>query len=67
VVSGSADLAYTLGKTQISMSDPEGNVSTRQGKYTVVWRKQNGGWRCVVDMFNFDQPPPTPEEAPTEE
>lgn len=67
VVSGSADLAYTLGTMQIGANDAQGNPVVNQGKYSVVWRRQtDGSWTAVVDMFNFDQPPAAPSPAPEE-
>jgi ketosteroid isomerase-like protein len=68
VVSASGDLGYTLGAMQIGVSSPEGNRSTRHGKYTVVWEKQvDGRWQSVVDMFNFDQGPPVRQAVPAGE
>lgn len=68
VVSGSGDLGYTVGASQVTVHDAQGNPVVNRGKYAVVWRKQaDGAWKCVVDMFNFDQPPAQPSPPAEEE
>jgi ketosteroid isomerase-like protein len=40
-----------------------GKPIAERGKYVEIWREQaDGGWKCIVDIFNSDlpeAPPPT--------
>lgn len=36
------------------------------GHYLEVWRKSDGQWRIVRDIWNSDRPPPAPEAAAEE-
>ncbi|MCG8370262.1 MAG: nuclear transport factor 2 family protein [Proteobacteria bacterium] len=48
VVSPSGDMAYDWGRSYVHM--PDG--STLEGKYMVVWVKEDGAWKVAVDMVN---------------
>ena len=49
----SGDLAVERGHYELAMSPKSGGATTREsGKYIVVWRKINGEWRAVDDIFN---------------
>lgn len=52
-VSESEDMAYVLG--HYTMTQPDG--STDEGKYVVVWVKEDGQWRIAADMFNSSLSP----------
>ncbi|HET9742397.1 MAG TPA: DUF4440 domain-containing protein [Terriglobales bacterium] len=54
-VSKSGDMAYDIGTFELTMNDAQGNPTTTPGKYVVVWRKQNGQWKAVADIFNIDK------------
>jgi ketosteroid isomerase-like protein len=57
VVSASGDLGYTRGTNTFTFPDAQGRLTTSNGRYLTVWRKEPGGrWRCVVDFWN-DAPP----------
>ena len=52
-VSPGGDFGYTWGTNRITSPDSTGTLSTRQGRYITVWRKEpDGRWRCSVDIFN---------------
>jgi ketosteroid isomerase-like protein len=61
-VARSGDLGYVTGTYELKESDPGGKPTTDKGKYLEVWKKQaDGGWKCIVDMFNSDLPSLEPE------
>jgi ketosteroid isomerase-like protein len=58
-VSKSGDIGYAYGVYQWKSKDPKGNDYNETGKYSEVWKKQsNGSWKCSVDIWNADTPPP---------
>ena len=61
-VSSSGDLGYTLG-TYTSVA----SGSTERGKYVTIWRKRDGTWRVIEDIFNTDAPSPALQEPATAE
>lgn len=54
-VSESADLASDVGSYALAV-DGEGGRVRDQGKYVVVWKKVNGAWKVLVDIFNSNLP-----------
>lgn len=54
-VAKSRDMAYEVGVFELTMNGPDGAPSTSPGKYVVVWKKQNGEWKAVADIFNTDK------------
>jgi ketosteroid isomerase-like protein len=53
---------YELGKTatevgEYALHDKGGKVIDR-GKYIVIWRHEDSGWKILRDMFSTNQPPP---------
>ena len=64
-VAKSGDIAYEYGAYTIDTTGKDGKVSTRIGKYVVVWKKQTDGtWKVAVDTDNADAPPPAPPARP---
>lgn len=64
-IAKSGDLAYITGRYEINEADPSGKPLTDNGNYLEIWRKQSdGNWKCVVDTFSSDLPPPS-ENRPT--
>lgn len=64
-IARSGDLAYITGRYEINEVDPSGKPLTDTGNYLEIWRKQSdGNWKCVVDTFTSDLPPPS-ENRPT--
>lgn len=53
-VAKSGDLAYDLGWVELKTSDA-GKTTVEKGKYVVVWKKRNGQWKVVADIFNTDK------------
>ena len=53
------DFAYGTGKHQMTIKTPSGAEIHDEGKYLVVYRRQQDGqWRAVADIFNSDLPTP---------
>ena len=56
-VSETADLGYTIGSYEMTVSDAQGNPITDYGKYVTVWKKgEDGKWKVVSDIFNSNLP-----------
>lgn len=65
-VAGSADLAYTAGTYEMTLSDPAGKIITEVGKYVTTWKKQpDGQWKVVEDIFNSNTTPAPPPPSTT--
>jgi len=57
-IASACDLAYGVGRNEVSFNDENGNRVTLGGKAVTIWRTDNGGaWKCVVDIWNDDPPP----------
>ncbi len=57
-VSESGDLAYTTGTNRVSFRTSDGSPETVDGKAVTVWRRaKDGGWKCVIDIWNDVAPP----------
>jgi uncharacterized protein (TIGR02246 family) len=54
-VSASGDLAYVRGNSQISIRTPDGVVEETD-KWITIYRKVNGEWKAIVDIWNSDMP-----------
>ena len=50
VVSDAGDLAYTLGPYEITIPSPEGGLVTLKGNHICVWRREDGQWRCSLEV-----------------
>ena len=57
-VAESGDLAYGIGTNRVSFEGPDGKPVAVEGKAVTVWRRDAGGWKCVVDIWNDVSPPP---------
>ena len=52
-VSADGTLGYTTGENAVTVPGPEGKLITITGRYTTVWRREQGGdWKCVIDIWN---------------
>lgn len=58
----SGDWAAEEGNWTWIAPTPQGEQRDH-GKYVVTWHKNNGTWKAVQDIWNSDQPPPTPPPA----
>ena len=62
-VSDDGSFGYTLGTFELTVDSEEGVVVVGAGKFATNWRRDDQGeWKVVVDTFNFDAPPPAPED-----
>lgn len=52
------DLAVERGRWTWSQPLPDGTQHTDAGKYVVTWRRVDGHWKAVDDIWNSDNPPP---------
>lgn len=50
------DLAYEVGRFEMTLRPQGGDRSTLTGKYVVVWKSEGDGWRMHVDIWNTDRP-----------
>ena len=46
----SGDMATEVGRYELTVGG-----KTENGKYALTWRRGNGEWRAVVDIFNASQ------------
>jgi uncharacterized protein (TIGR02246 family) len=51
----SGELAYELGTYDLAF-DADGGRFEDQGKYVVVWRKEEGAWKIAADAITSDKP-----------
>ncbi len=50
------DLAYEVGRFELT-AQPQGGDSTKmKGKYVVIWKQEGGGWKMHVDIWDGDAP-----------
>ena len=52
-VANGGDLAIDFGKVEIGQDDDKGR-ETLQGKYVVVWKKTDRGWKVLYDCYNMN-------------
>lgn len=43
------DSAWEIGRAELTLRDAPGPVEV---KYVVLWRRENGAWRCHADIWN---------------
>jgi ketosteroid isomerase-like protein len=48
-------MAYEIGTYEMAMDGPAGRIED-DGKYVVVWRKSDDGWKVAADIFNSSRP-----------
>ena len=52
-VSADGTLGYTLGRSVMQSTGPDGKPTQRNGRYITVWRKQpDGKWKVETDIGN---------------
>ena len=56
VTQPSSDVAVETGRYDLSLRPPSGQATKETGKYMVLWKKSNGRWWAVRDIFNSDMP-----------
>jgi uncharacterized protein (TIGR02246 family) len=52
------DIAVEMGRYDLTITPKEGPAAKDKGKYVVMWKKSNGRWWAVEDIFNSDMPLP---------
>lgn len=58
-ITQSCDMATEVGSYDLTVTPKTaGPIVHDNGKYIVAWRKTNGKWQAVADMFNSNNPPP---------
>ena len=51
------DLGYEIGRFELSVPGPDGNMIVDKGKYTeILKRTANGKWMAIYGMWNSDFP-----------
>jgi ketosteroid isomerase-like protein len=55
-VAESGELGFTRGTYTLTSNDANGKPVTDRGKYIEVWKKVDGNWKCLMDMFSSDLP-----------
>jgi ketosteroid isomerase-like protein len=57
-VSESGDLGYTVGRSHMVISGPDGSVMETTGMYVSIWRRQpDESWKVEMDLGNVITPP----------
>src|SRR5690242_10398274 len=51
-VSEDGTMAYTYGENMVSFADSTGVKISLPGRGYTIWKKENGNWKCVVDIWN---------------
>jgi len=54
-VYGSGDYVTEEGTYELFAAE---NKSIDKGKFLVLWKKTDAGWKMYRDIFNSDNPPP---------
>jgi uncharacterized protein (TIGR02246 family) len=58
VTQPSDDVAVERGHYDLSIATKDAQTVKDKGKYLVMWKKTNGRWWAVEDIFNSDMPLP---------
>jgi uncharacterized protein (TIGR02246 family) len=56
VAASSGDLAYSQGRYTATLNNAQGKPVEDTGKFVLVFRKRDGAWKIVADIFNSDLP-----------
>jgi uncharacterized protein (TIGR02246 family) len=55
-ITQSCDMATEIGHYNLAISPAGGAPMRDTGKYVITWRRIDGQWRAVADIFNSDLP-----------
>lgn len=58
--SDAGDIAIEEGTFALQYPGADGKPIDDTGKYLVIWKKTDAGWKVVRDIFNTDLPPAPP-------
>jgi uncharacterized protein (TIGR02246 family) len=56
-VASSRDMAWSVGESRSTFRRPDGEISYT-GKYTLVWRKEDGAWRVALYAISSNERSP---------
>jgi C_GCAxxG_C_C family probable redox protein/uncharacterized protein (TIGR02246 family) len=56
-VSHGGDLAFMTYAFEFTVKDENGTAATEKGKDVSVFKKVDGSWKLIIDMWNTDGPP----------
>ncbi len=56
-VTQSCDLASESGSFEVTLVPQSGSLIHDNGKYVVTWRRINGQWKAISDIFNSNATP----------
>lgn len=54
----SGELAVEYGQYSLTGTLPDDSPFSDEGSYLVTWKKEDGEWMVLYDIFNSDQPAP---------
>lgn len=60
VASDAGDVAVEEGSFALQYAGADGKPIDDTGKYIVIWKRTDAGWKVVRDIFNTDLPPAAP-------
>ena len=50
------DLADEFGRFRMTVRPPDGGAAKLAGKYVLIWKREGGGWKMHVAIWNSDRP-----------
>ena len=60
-LSGSGDMAHEVGTYTLTIQPEEGGAISDNGKYVVIWKRENDTWKLDVEIWNSSVPLPAAE------
>jgi uncharacterized protein (TIGR02246 family) len=57
IITEAGDMVIDVGGYSMKFTGPKGEAMEDVGKYVTVYRKVDGQWKIVVDIFNSDKAP----------
>ena len=51
------DIAYDVGSYELRLALPDGRVSNETGKYVVILKQSEGGWKAMYAIYNGNAMP----------
>ena len=55
-VESSGDIAYEVGNYTLTIPQADKEAITAEGKYVVVWKRQDRSWKLTADIWNSNKP-----------
>ena len=60
-LSVSGDMAHEVGTYTLTIQPEEGEAISDNGKYVVIWKRENDTWKLDVEIWNSSVPLPAAE------